>query len=119
MNVEHHVIEKENLLDEVNNKTYWSNNYKEKVIKAVKKLIVDEDRNLRLNKRQCATCFYLRSPRIGGAVMTKANCMICNEKTMYSSTAVDRVCVACSKEYGLCVTCAGDIELKKRKKIGG
>jgi hypothetical protein len=77
--------------------------------------MADFNKEKRLKKRECKTCFYFRSGRIGGAAMTTVKCGVCEEDMMFGSTCIDKLCGKCSDENELCVFCGGDIKMRIRR----
>jgi hypothetical protein len=78
--------------------------------------LADTEKADRLKRRECRRCFYLRSPKIGGAAMTLWACGICSKEQMHSSTAVPRVCLDCAKDHEVCAECGGDVLERVRRK---
>lgn len=77
----------------------------------------DPKRKERLEKPECICCFYIRTPRIGGAAMTTQPCGKCEQNMMFGSTSTDMLCPDCAKKLKLCRHCGADLNLKDRRKI--
>lgn len=79
------------------------------------RLKTDAERAERLKEAVCSACWYLMSPRIGGAAMTARECSVCGTDNMFPSTATDALCKSCATENNLCCWCCGDIDMKSRR----
>lgn len=86
----------------------------ESVINQAENIKGDRYKEARLKSQFCKACFY--SSRIGGQAMTTRPCMSCGSPELYSSTATDKLCLACAQEGNLCKRCGGDIDLRERRR---
>jgi hypothetical protein len=98
-------------IDSVNAASYLG----KKVIESAVRMAEDKEKDKRLQKQECQSCFY--GPRIGGRAMTTALCAICGELMTFSSTCKDKLCPTCAREHGLCKHCGADIDLKNRTEL--
>ena len=87
----------------------------EEGIKHALEFMADFNKEKRLKRMECKTCFYFRSVRIGGQAMTTVKCGVCDEEMGFSSTCVDKLCGKCSDKNELCVFCGGDIKMRPRR----
>jgi hypothetical protein len=78
---------------------------------------LDLDRTIRQVQGECKFCFYVHNSRIGGAACTSGICGLCDEKVHSGNTCLDKLCLRCAKERGLCKHCGGDLEGKNRRKV--
>ena len=78
-------------------------------------MVEDPEYKVRREKQECVVCYYL--PRIGGAMITTAECPLCGVKIHSGSTNIDLLCANCAKVHRLCKHCGADIELKQRRKF--
>jgi hypothetical protein len=85
-------------------------------IKVAKDFSDDLSKKERLEAQECRTCFYIASLRIAGQAFTNWECGICHQKATWPNTHFPKICRACALEYGLCVSCGSDVEMKIRKK---
>ena len=74
----------------------------------------DSRKRDRQDRHECRACFY--GGRIGGAAMTRRDCMCCGESQLYGSTATDVLCLECAKIHKLCKHCGGDLEMRTRRR---
>jgi hypothetical protein len=79
----------------------------------------DGEQAQRQLERKCCWCFYLRRGAIVGHGFTKWNCQLCGDEHQHPNTAVPRLCDACGDDFGLCISCGGDIEMVFRTKRFG
>lgn len=86
------------------------------LVESVSRFKGDLDKKERLNKGECAACYYLGNQRIGGSSVTHKDCGICDFDMVFPSTSTNVICKPCGKENGLCVHCGGDIDMKERRK---
>ncbi len=77
--------------------------------------MADFNKKKRLEAKECKACFYFRSGRIGGAMMTTVKCGVCEADMHFGSTCIDKLCGKCSDENELCVFCGGDIKMRIRR----
>ena len=84
-------------------------------LKEYEKFFSDPDKEERLEEQECVLCFY--GSKIGGAAMTRANCMSCDKQMGFGSTNVDHLCIECARAHRLCKHCNSDMEYKNRKKL--
>lgn len=82
--------------------------------KSYKMFLEDSDKANRIIDNQCKVCYY--NSRIGGARITHSNCDLCQDRVLYASTNVDKICKFCAVEHNLCKHCGSDINLKERRK---
>lgn len=86
--------------------------WNEEVVKSARALETDPERDSRREAQLCPCCFYVRSPRIGGAAITQQPCGLCESVETYASTATDVLCLECAKAHDLCKRCGADLELR-------
>jgi hypothetical protein len=79
-------------------------------------LTTDPKKAERLEKSQCVVCFYARG-RMGAAVVTTAQCGVCDRTIHSGNSCVGVVCVECGKAHEFCTYCGGDIRMRTRRKF--
>ncbi len=62
----------------------------------------------------CAVCY--KAGRVGGAMCCAVVCAVCPTVMHFGSTNTDRLCKPCALKHGLCRHCAGDLDMKQRRK---
>ena len=105
------------LLEKVQDETYWRKKSSLDRIERAQKADQDSERKERLKQSLCKYCFYLQGEVIAGAAITKTNCVICEDVLTFGSTSTDKICTKCAKKYRLCRHCLSDIDFKTRRKI--
>ena len=98
----------------IQNATYLASSHVDGIRQRLGRFDADEKKAERLEKQQCKVCFYMAG-RLGGAAMTKAQCGLCDNVKLFSSTCVDILCVDCARKAKLCVHCGGDVDMKNRR----
>jgi hypothetical protein len=116
MRFERKVIPEDQLLREINTKSYTVKRQYDERMESFRRSEEDADKTKRLGKRECKWCFYIYSSRMGGAAMTTAPCEGCGNDMGFSSTCTDRFCKDCSVKYDLCKHCGGDIDMRTRRR---
>lgn len=96
------------------NGTHSSLSHVNHYLKMAEKLTNDPDRERRMERYTCVSCFYI--PRMGGAAVTFQPCACCGQKQGYGSTNTDALCLECAKKHKLCKHCMGDIDLRERRR---
>lgn len=91
--------------------TNQSKKYIENTIKRAENLKNDPQKEDRLSRHLCRSCFYIYNSRIGGAAITETECGLCSTKMIFSSTAVNIICSDCAENKKLCVQCGGKIHI--------
>lgn len=99
-------------LSSVINRTYVNQCY----FKKYQDMVADARQSERRAANQCHFCFYA-SGRVGGAMCTTALCAMCDKEMRFGSTCVDVLCAGCAADYGLCLHCGADREMKARRKL--
>ena len=117
MRMEQKQLEGRDLLEKVQNETYWRNKSTQEYIECAKQAAEDSDRKKRLKEKLCKHCYYLRGAIIAGQAFTTTTCTICVVEMTFSSTHTDKLCTTCAKEHNLCRQCMSDIDYKKRRKV--
>ena len=74
----------------------------------------DSDREARLLRCRCKSCFYLRSG-LAGQAFTHQECALCRRNQTYSSTNTDVLCLECAKGNSLCKHCGGDLDMNNMR----
>lgn len=79
---------------------------------------IDDQKVSRLTHRKCKTCFYF-DYGVAGQSFSQRECKSasCTELSRWHNTAVPDYCADCSKMYGICRTCGGDIEQRERRSL--
>lgn len=79
---------------------------------------IDDRKTSRLAAGECKTCYYLRVA-VAGQAFSQRECarLGCDELSKNSNTDVPEFCESCSKEYGICRRCGGDLEQKERRSL--
>lgn len=95
--------------------TCRSREYFEDFIKKAERAELDTDRVARVDAQECRWCFYFTG-RIGCAAITERPCGCCGTAQSYGNTCTDALCVACAKAHQLCKHCAGDIDMRDRRR---
>lgn len=80
-----------------------------------RRVLDDPERDARREAQQCVCCHY--GGRIGGAMMTRQQCALCDEVMRFGSTSVDVLCLECARRHRLCRHCGADVEGKQRRKL--
>jgi hypothetical protein len=101
----------------IHNASYQSKNYVKKYIELGEKLKTDPDKKNRLDVHECMSCFYIFHGRVGGSMMTDAECGICGKIMHFSNTCVDKLCDECANKYQLCKRCGSDIQARVRRNV--
>lgn len=117
MFVEQKQLTGRDLLQKVQDETYWRNKSTQEYIESAKQAEEDSDRKKRLKSNLCKHCYYLRGSILAGQAFTSTTCIICVDEMRFSSTHVDKLCTTCAKEHNLCRQCLSDIDFKKRRKV--
>jgi hypothetical protein len=104
-------------IDDVRMTTHFNRKHFDEWIVSAERAYGDLDREARTKAGACRWCFYARGSRIGGAVTTAKPCDACAEPMQFASTATNRICAPCGAKLGLCVQCAGDINMTDRRKL--
>lgn len=92
------------------NMTYYRNN---QIRKLKSKLVLyDDDPNKeeRLEKHLCKSCFYVYNDGWAGQAFTDKNCEDCGKEMIFSTTNTDSFCIECAKKNNVCKHCGGAIE---------
>lgn len=79
-------------------------------------LACDGHEAARLAARMCPYCFYADS-HFAGQAFTEWKCMLCPVTGMHSNTSTPSLCIGCSESFGLCTSCGGDLEMRRRSKF--
>lgn len=74
----------------------------------VEKIENDPEKEERLNQQVCKICFY--SSLAAFCAMTYANCGVCNNETLYSSSDFDKLCQRCATMHEACKHCGGEMD---------
>ena len=90
---------------------------KREYLKNLTNMVNDVQKEKRLKSQECQVCFYSFGKGIGGAAMTRSNCISCEKEMMYGNTYTDLLCLDCAVSHKLCKHCVADINLKNRKKL--
>ena len=98
----------------INDVMFKTQNAKE-YVERCNQIVFDTKKQERHLKQECQLCFY--NSKIGGAAMSHVNCRLCDKEMSFGSTCTDELCIDCAKKHKLCKHCAGDIDLKTRRKI--
>lgn len=79
---------------------------------------LDDRKTARLAAEECKTCYYVRFA-VAGQSFSRQECKTlgCNNLSEHMNTDVPDFCPACSKKYGICRRCGGDIEQKERRSL--
>ena len=89
--------------------------------KALASYDLDTKRDGRLSPRQgkCRPCYYIRGEGISGQALSERECKNenCKGVSRWHNTAVPDYCEDCSKKYGICRSCGGDLEEKPRRSL--
>ena len=91
--------------------------YREWIDESHRNMAEDPRKAERLAKGECVVCFYPQAKRIGGAMMTSAQCGICQKMIHSASTNIDTVCPECARAHDLCRHCGADVRLRTRRKF--
>ena len=83
-----------------------------KTLKMITDYRKDTNRDKRLEKQLCLTCYYLRAGIVAGQAFTEYTCRICGEKQMHPNTNTPKICKPCAVENDLCVKCGGGVDIK-------
>ncbi len=79
---------------------------------------LDNLKDSRLKNEKCKSCFYFDFSVSGQAFSERAcrnaNCV---EVSLGHNTNVPEYCTACSKKYGICRDCGGDIQQRERRSL--
>lgn len=97
--------------------SYHAKDYVRHYIELGEQLKTDPDKKIRLEENECMSCYYVFHSRVGGSVLTTAECGICGKEMHYGNTCVDVLCDDCAKQYELCKRCGGDINMRVRRKV--
>jgi len=95
--------------------THMSKRRCDEFIATAKKLEADPDKEKRLEKQECKTCYYIKG-RVGGQAITTKPCGLCETEMVFGSTSTDKICKPCGKEQYLCVHCGGDISFTAKRQ---
>jgi len=90
--------------------TYETESKKNKIksiIGQAQKIIEDPNKEERLKKQFCVTCFYRST--MAGQKMTYKNCLSCDKEIVFGNTNVDKVCDDCATKYSACKKCLAEI----------
>lgn len=89
--------------------------YVEATIALARAFLADADKSTRRRAGLCKLCYY-QSARMGGCVLTYAQCGLCDEQLSSGTTNIDVLCQSCAVENGLCKHCGADLEFVNRRK---
>jgi hypothetical protein len=117
MHVDQKKIEGTELLEKIQDESYWKNKSTLKFIERAHKAENDSERKNRLKSNLCKYCYYLRGSVIAGQAITTSPCKICTEEMIFSSTDTDKICTGCAKKHKICKQCMADIDYNKRRKV--
>lgn len=76
--------------------------------KLVNNIDNDPENEKRVKQQYCKVCFY--QSRGAFCAMTYANCGKCNEKELYGSSDVDKLCIRCATMNEACKHCGGEMD---------
>ena len=98
-------------LNSVLNQTYLNQSR----LEHCRRIIDDPEKDARREAQQCVCCHY--GGRIGGSMMTRQQCGMCDEVMRFGSTCADVLCLECARRHRLCRHCGADAEGKSRRKL--
>ena len=93
-----------------------NNQHKQHVDSLRSKLEQFDSNKITKDSDLCNYCSFIVPERIGGSSITNVECGICGKEMVFGNTNVDAICSDCAKTNQLCKHCAGDIEMKNRRK---
>ena len=91
--------------------TIFANRRVDSALKLADNLRTDPAKLERHAMQRCQVCHY-SGPFLAGQAFTKSKCKCCGVEMMFSSTAVDKLCVQCAVANEACVKCGADIDLR-------
>lgn len=108
MRHENEVIPAEKLEKYINNRTYESSGYAQKLCQEVEKYNSDWDDVGRKRDLACRVCFYLKNNnRIAMQALYDYNCSICNSDLKWANSGTPKVCPECAVKHEICRWCMG------------
>ncbi|MGE7305748.1 hypothetical protein ACQKJG_18165 [Priestia megaterium] len=90
--------------NKIKTSTFFAEQTYNRMKKQLAKYEADSEKQARLEKALCTTCYYLKSS-IAGQAFTKYNCQHCGEEHTHPNTNVPKYCFKCSKEHNACKKC--------------
>lgn len=92
------------------NMTYYRNS---NIKKLKSKLVLfdnDPNKEERLEKHLCKSCFYVYNDGWGGQAMTSKNCEDCGKEMWFGSTNTDDFCDDCAVKNNVCKHCGAKMD---------
>lgn len=77
---------------------------------------LDAEAKVRRKESICKTCWYILRPKSGGRVPTRTHCELCDCVIVSPTTATDKLCEKCAKDYQLCKECGADLNYVATKE---
>ena len=97
------------------NATHTAKQWVDRAIERAYALEYDTDKENRIEKQLCKSCYYLSSG-LGGHAFTNKPCMSCGEVQVYGSTYTDALCLICAQKHSICKHCSGDLEMRTKRR---
>lgn len=70
----------------------------------------DLEKDERLNRCLCKTCYYINTDRWAGQAFTHSICEFCRTEMVFPTTDTDSYCSECAKRNELCKHCGATLD---------